>query len=489
MPFVHVVVLKLKEGTAEDQVAAIISGLHALPAAIPQIQSYRAGVDLGIDPAGCHIGIVGSFASPEDYAVYAKHEAHVGLITSLIKPNLEKRAAVQFAADGAPPGAAALTHAVLLKLKDDATAEQKTAIIEALSTLPAAIPQIRAYRVGPDAGTDPAKFDLAIVGDFEGVEEYQAYAKHEAHVGVITSLIKPNLAERVATQFAGDAPAKRQKPSGAPTHIIRFVDAESGAVCYGEVEDTSGEYTEAAELSGDPLTEVPFERTGRVARVGRLLAPVKTPNILCIGLNYMKHYEEGAKKRGIALPTKPVIFMKTTTALNSHGGEIWRPNMVGEDDALNPSPDDQSLGEQSCACRLSLAGLFLQGAAVSQGTTRVRWTSRRSWRSSSVRQHGPRCHLGCISLQRFQRRSFGAGPRREALPQRHGGERAVARAGLLGLQRRLLAALAALLQPVGQGQVLRHLLPDRTRPRHAGSHPRPGCALLSLPTRSARVDC
>ena len=353
MPFVHVVVLKLKEGTAEDQVAAIISGLHALPAAIPQIQSYRAGVDLGIDPAGCHIGIVGSFASPEDYAVYAKHEAHVGLITSLIKPNLEKRAAVQFAADGAPPGAAALTHAVLLKLKDDATAEQKTAIIEALSTLPAAIPQIRAYRVGPDAGTDPAKFDLAIVGDFEGVEEYQAYAKHEAHVGVITSLIKPNLAERVATQFAGDAPAKRQKPSGAPTHIIRFVDAESGAVCYGEVEDTSGEYTEAAELSGDPLTEVPFERTGRVARVGRLLAPVKTPNILCIGLNYMKHYEEGAKKRGIALPTKPVIFMKTTTALNSHGGEIWRPNMVGEDDALNPSPDDQSLGEQGRVQTLS----------------------------------------------------------------------------------------------------------------------------------------
>ena len=107
---------------------------------------------------------------------------------------------------------------MLLKLKDDATAEQKTAIIEALSTLPAAIPQIRAYRIGPDAGTDPAKFDLAIVGDFEGVEEYQAYAKHEAHVGVITSLIKPNLAERVATQFAGDAPAKRQKPSGAPTH-------------------------------------------------------------------------------------------------------------------------------------------------------------------------------------------------------------------------------------------------------------------------------
>ena len=64
-------------------------------------------------------------------------------------------------------------------------------------------------------------------------------------------------------------------------------------------------------LSGDPLTGVPFSKAGRVARVDRLLAPVAPPDILCIGLNYLRHYEEGAKKRGVPLPEKPCIFMKS----------------------------------------------------------------------------------------------------------------------------------------------------------------------------------
>jgi hypothetical protein len=41
-------------------------------------------------------------------------------------------------------------------------------------------------------------------------------------------------------------------------------------------------------------------------------------------------------ERGIALPKYPVIFMKTTATLNCHLGDIWRPNMTGEEDALNP---------------------------------------------------------------------------------------------------------------------------------------------------------
>ena len=65
-------------------------------------------------------------------------------------------------------------------------------------------------------------------------------------------------------------------------------------------------------LAGDPLKDEPFCRAGRVARVERLLAPVSPPDILCIGLNYLKHYEEGAKKRGVPLPDKPCIFMKSS---------------------------------------------------------------------------------------------------------------------------------------------------------------------------------
>ena len=43
---------------------------------------------------------------------------------------------------------------------------------------------------------------------------------------------------------------------------------------------------------------------------------MQPPDILCIGLNYMRHYEEGAKKRGIPLPAKPVVFLKTTATIN-----------------------------------------------------------------------------------------------------------------------------------------------------------------------------
>ena len=75
-------------------------------------------------------------------------------------------------------------------------------------------------------------------------------------------------------------------------------------------------------LAGDPLKGVPFSKAGRVARVERLLAPVAPPDILCIGLNYLRHYEEGAKKRGVPLPEKPCIFMKSRES-----GPQISPNM------------------------------------------------------------------------------------------------------------------------------------------------------------------
>lgn len=211
--FLHVVVLRLNDDTTDEQINSIVEGLRDLPAQIPEIQTYRAGRDVGIDPAKCHIGIVGRFATPEAYQIYAKHPAHTSLITSLIKPVLAKRAAVQFSRvqlENPPrvqPGAIppTLTHVVLLRLKEDATMEQRQAILDGLRALPAIIPEIQAYRFGLDVGTDPAKFDISIVADFEGTEPYQAYAKNQAHIDLITEKIKPFLAERVAVQFsAGD---------------------------------------------------------------------------------------------------------------------------------------------------------------------------------------------------------------------------------------------------------------------------------------------
>lgn len=244
MAFTHVVVLKLQQSTSAEQKAAIVAGLRALPQQIPEVRTYRAGVDLGLDPSGCHIGIVGEFDSAEAYSAYAKHPAHVSLVTEQIKPVLAKRVAVQFSPDAAaklPARAAppALTHCVLLKLKADATAAQRQGIIDALSALPNEIPQIRAYRVGPDTGLDPAKFDIAIVGDFDSEIDYQAYSKHNKHTGVIAELIKPILAERVAVQFSGRAEphsvVKAVRFLGSATMLLVQL-AALAAICYAAVD-------------------------------------------------------------------------------------------------------------------------------------------------------------------------------------------------------------------------------------------------------------
>ena len=100
--------------------------------------------------------------------------------------------------------------------------------------------------------------------------------------------------------------------------IVGFTSS-AGNIYLGE-EPTPGA-TEADLLSGDLYTPASLQRTGEKKHVAKLLAPLVPAAIFCIGLNYMKHWEESAKKRGIPLPEKPVVFMKPGSALNHPGGQ------------------------------------------------------------------------------------------------------------------------------------------------------------------------
>lgn len=106
------------------------------------------------------------------------------------------------------------------------------------------------------------------------------------------------------------------------TRIIRFVSTD-GNIYLGE-EPAPG-VTEAVLLSGDLYNQASLQRMGDKKEVAKLLAPLVPSAIFCIGLNYMKHWEESAKKRGIPQPEKPVIFMKPGSALNDPGGDVWMP--------------------------------------------------------------------------------------------------------------------------------------------------------------------
>lgn len=91
-------------------------------------------------------------------------------------------------------------HISLLRFAPEATGTQREAVLDGLAGLPAAIPQIRSYRFGTDAGLAEGNFDVAIVADFVTEADYRVYASHPVHVELIEHTIRPILADRAAVQ-------------------------------------------------------------------------------------------------------------------------------------------------------------------------------------------------------------------------------------------------------------------------------------------------
>jgi hypothetical protein len=162
-------------------------------------------------------------ADPPDGSAKAMKLAHDVQAISARLGRVEKALGV--------PEQQTVTHVVLLKLKKEATAAQKTAIIDGLRALPSQIPEIAAYRCGVDLGLDPSEQDIAIVGEFQSVADYQAYAKHPAHTGLIVSKIKPLLATRTAVQFEhGEAETYATGTKCGVTHVVILKLADKSAV-------------------------------------------------------------------------------------------------------------------------------------------------------------------------------------------------------------------------------------------------------------------
>jgi len=86
-----------KPGTSDDQKQAVREGLAALPAAIPEIRSYRFGDDVAIVEGNYEFAIVADFDNQADFQSYAANDVHRKLIDERIRPILQDRAAVQYA--------------------------------------------------------------------------------------------------------------------------------------------------------------------------------------------------------------------------------------------------------------------------------------------------------------------------------------------------------------------------------------------------------
>ncbi len=97
-----------------------------------------------------------------------------------------------------------LRHVVLFRWKPQATAEDVSKVEAALHQLPGKIPCIQAYRFGRDLGVQDGNADFALVADFADEEGLRTYANHPDHQAVLTSTIRPILAQREAIQYVID---------------------------------------------------------------------------------------------------------------------------------------------------------------------------------------------------------------------------------------------------------------------------------------------
>ena len=102
--------------------------------------------------------------------------------------------------------------------------------------------------------------------------------------------------------------------------IIRYETA-AGEQGYGQ-QHAAGAVTR---LSGDLLGSL--TDTQQPVQVAKLLAPLVPRDIICIGLNYRKHADEGGKP----VPEFPVVFMKNSGTLQNPGDPIVLPRRLNSD--------------------------------------------------------------------------------------------------------------------------------------------------------------
>lgn len=92
-------------------------------------------------------------------------------------------------------------HVVMFKWADGVAEPEIGAMAKALDALIATVPEVMAYRHGPDLGIADGNFDYVIVGDYASAEDYAVYRDHPEHQRIIAELIKPHVAQRAAVQY------------------------------------------------------------------------------------------------------------------------------------------------------------------------------------------------------------------------------------------------------------------------------------------------
>jgi len=102
--------------------------------------------------------------------------------------------------------------------------------------------------------------------------------------------------------------------------IVRCQDVD-GKISWGCLHSSEN----VTRMEGSPLETC--RDTGEPLHAVRRLSPIEPRDIICIGLNYRKHAEEGGKP----IPDSPVVFLKNSGACQHPGEPIVLPRKLRSD--------------------------------------------------------------------------------------------------------------------------------------------------------------
>lgn len=168
----------------------------------------------------------------------------------------------------------------------------------------------------------------------------------------------------------------------AKLRIIRYADSQ-GRISWASQPAGMAPSVIEGDIFGD------YTVTDRAADVARLLAPIVPTNIICIGLNYLLHAQEG----GVEPPSHPIVFMKSTGAVCDPGRPIEIPQYLRSSEVDYECELAVVIGRICRDIRAADALEYVLGYTcandVSARDWQTRWGGGQFWRGKSFDTFAP----------------------------------------------------------------------------------------------------
>jgi hypothetical protein len=188
----HAVFFKFKDDASPADVEKVVAAFDALPKKIDSIKDYQAGKNVssaGFDDGFTHCFLL-TFADEVGRAKYLPHPEHKAF-GAMLRPHLEKVFVVDYWGKlEKARNDRELKHALFLKFKESATADEVRGVEEALAKLPSQCDAIKAFEWGKN--NSPEKHDegfthcyMFTFDDTKGLKAYASAPEHKAAVAKI----------------------------------------------------------------------------------------------------------------------------------------------------------------------------------------------------------------------------------------------------------------------------------------------------------------